>query len=62
LWIHALSVVAYSHAKFAIVVPDFGLDPARLRMLKRVSQNLASNPVNFISRKSSQGSSLPFHG
>jgi hypothetical protein len=62
LWRDARSVVAYAHAKLAIVVPDFSLDSARLRMLKRVSQNLAGNPVNFISGKSSQGFSLTFQG
>ena len=60
--VNAFSVIAYAQAKLAIVVPDFNFDPARLRMLKGVSQNLACNPVDFVARKCTQGFSLALHG
>jgi hypothetical protein len=60
--VDAFSIIAYAQAKLAIVVPDFSFDPARLRMLKGVSQNLACNAADFFARERAQGFSLALHG
>jgi hypothetical protein len=55
-WIDAVSIVSHTQGKLGVTVGYFRFNFAGVGVLKRVSQGLTGNPVNFIAK---EGIELP---
>jgi hypothetical protein len=62
LGLDAFSIVANTHPKQAMIVPDVRFQVACLCVLESISQQLAGDPVNLILEVRGQRLPLPFHG
>src|SRR5579871_2176910 len=60
--VHTSAVVAHTQAESLMVVPDFHLDLARMRMAERIPQALRRDSVDFVAQDGVQVSRLARHG
>jgi hypothetical protein len=57
-----LSIIANPQAEEPAIVGDVHFDAGRLRVLKCISKDLASNPVQLIAKNRGEGLPRSFYG
>ncbi|HEX4165178.1 MAG TPA: hypothetical protein VHZ55_06865, partial [Bryobacteraceae bacterium] len=60
-WFDTFSIIANTHAKLGIVVPNLSFDLARARVPESISQQFAGDPVGIVLEQRIQLLPFPFY-